>query len=246
MKFENFIKKLSAAAASIVVFLLAAGMYLSFKGFVLNEDGSITLVKKANAAEQPIGDIDSIGKKLPQNLIIPYGKVLGTEKAPVALYEYSSFGCFHCANFHLNILPKIKKEFVDTGKVKVIFIDFPLEQKSLQASLASHCFRGKKYFDYLKILFEKQHEWGTSSQTVPLLKKYAEQLGVSGEEIENCLNDKKQLQEIMDNRQYAIKHLEISGTPSFVVSSLKDRRIIYGAPNFETMKAVLEKNIPAK
>lgn len=241
MKFENVIKKTSAAAASIVVFLIAAGMYLSAKGFVMSPDGTITLVKSANASET--GQLTHPVKK---DIVLPEGKSLGEKNAPVTIYEFSSFGCYHCADFHLKTLSKLKEEYVSKGKLRLVFNDFPLDGKSMQASLISHCFNNGKYFRFLDTLFEKQREWGLSNKTGELMKKYAYLNGISEEQAQKCLDDKEQAQEIINNRQYAISNLGISGTPSFVISSENNREIIYGAPSYETMKALIDKNLPAE
>lgn len=241
MKFDNLIKRISAIAAAIIVFLLASGMYLSFKGFVMNPDGSITLMKNAYAAEKTVAD-----NQLDKNVILPEGISLGEAGAPVTIYDFSSYGCFHCAHFHLQTLPLIQKDFIDKGQVRVVFIDFPLDGKSMQASLMSHCFKGSKYLRFADLLFEKQREWSMSSKTADLMKKYAYLNGLSDEKAQKCLEDKVMAQEIMEKRQYAINHLGISGTPSFVVSGSQGRQILYGAPDYQVLKGIIEKNLPVK
>lgn len=241
MKFENIIKKTSATVASIVVFLIASGMYLSAKGFVFNPNGTIVLVKGANAAEP-----NQLTHPVSSDIILPEGNSLGSPNAPVTLYEFSSFGCYHCANFHLDTLPKLEKEYIDQGKLRVVFNDFPLDQKSMQASLISHCFNGSKYFRFISTIFQKQREWGLSDKSEELFKKYAYLNGISTENAEKCLKNKEVAQQIMDNRQYAVKHLGISGTPSFVISSKNKSEIMYGAPSYDVLKDLINKNLAAK
>lgn len=242
MKFENIIKRISAIAAGSVVFLVAAGMYLSFKGFVMGQDGSITLVKNAYAVEQTA----VTPKTIPNNVVLPSGEILGNADAPVTIYEFSSFGCYHCANFHLKTLPLLEKDFISKGKLKIVFSDFPLDAKSMQASLMSHCFKGGKYFRFLSTLFEKQREWGMSKETDKLLKQYAFANGLNQDVAQRCLENKLRAQDIMESRQYAVNHLGITGTPSFVVSGSQGRQILFGAPDYETLKTIIEKNIAAK
>ena len=107
MKFEQIIKKISAIVAGIIVFLLAGGFYLQLKGFEPDQEKGFVLTKAANAAET-----DKSAKTIPMNYAFPDDHVLGKASAPVTLYEYSSFGCFHCADFHLLVLPELQKEFV--------------------------------------------------------------------------------------------------------------------------------------
>lgn len=242
MKFENIIKRISAIAAACVVFMVAAGMYLSFKGFVMGQNGSITLVKNAYAVEQPA----VAPKMIPNNVVLPSGEILGNKDAPITIYEFSSFGCYHCADFHLKTLPLLEKEFISKGQLKIVFSDFPLDAKSMQASLMSHCFKGSKYFRFINTLFQKQREWGMSNQTGDLLKQYAFANGLNQDVATRCLENKLKAQDIMESRQYAVNHLGITGTPSFVISGSQGSQILYGAPDYETLKAIIEKNITTK
>ena len=207
----------------------------------MSPDGSITLVRNANAAETK-----QLTHPVKKDIILPEGKSLGEKNAPVTIYEFSSFGCYHCADFHLKTLPRLQEEYISKGKVRIFFNDFPLEGKSMQAALISHCFNNNKYFRFLNTLFEKQREWGLSSHTEDLLKKYAYLNGLSEEEATKCLQNKELAQEIINNRQYAISNLGISGTPSFVISSAQNREIMYGAPNYDTLKSLIDKNLPTE
>lgn len=239
MSFEKIIGRISSIAAFVVVYLLASGIYLSSKGFQMGPDGSITLVKSAYAIDK-----DSAPKKISKDILIPWGRSMGSDKAKVTIYEYSSYGCSHCAHFQLKTLPEIQKNFIDTGLVRLVFNDFPLEQRSMQASMLTHCFEGEKYFKVSDLLFEKQREWGFASKPDDVFKKYAYLNGLSEEAFDKCMKDKEKAQEIMDGRQFAITHLGISGTPSFVISSAKGREVIYGAPDYDTMAALINKYLP--
>ena len=239
MKLENLIKKLSSTIAFVVVFLLAFGAYLSSKGFVMQPDGSIVLVQSAEASQKASTD----GKIAP-NLLIPWGPQLGENSAKVTIYEFSSFGCYHCALFQLKTLPKLKENYIDKGIVRLIFDDFPLDKNSMQASLLAHCFSGNKFFRVADMLFDKQHEWGSASNPKNIFLKYAHLNGLRQEDAEKCLSDKQKADEIMDIRQFGIANLGISGTPSFVISSVKGREIIYGAPNYDTFVKLIEKYLP--
>lgn len=239
MRLENFIKKCSSIAAGIVVFLLAFGIYMSLKGYVMNPDGSITLVQNAQASDK----VGTDGKIAP-NLLIPWGPQLGSNKAQVTIYEFSSFACYHCAQFQLKTLPKLQEKYIDKGLVRLIFDDFPLDKNSMQASLLAHCFSGNKFFRVADMLYEKQREWSSVSNPKDLFLKYAYLNGLRKEDAEKCLSDKEKAEEIMQIRQFGIANLGISGTPSFVISSVKGREIIYGAPNYETFDALIQKYLP--
>ena len=236
MNFENIIKKISALVASVVVFVLTLGMYLSFKGFVFYPDGRIELVAPANAAQK-----NEQNGKIAPNLLIPWGPQLGSNKAKVTLYEFSSYGCYHCAEFQLKTLPEIKKKYIDTGILRVVFSDFPLDRNSMQASLLAHCFSGNKFFEFSDMLFAKPREWGLKSNPNETFIKYAKAFGLNEENAKACMQDKEVAEQIMEKRQFAIANLGISGTPSFVISSVKGREIIYGAPDVKTLEQLIQK-----
>ena len=100
--FEKVVKRISATVAGCIVFILISGMYLSFKGFQVDENGNFVLVKQAQAKEN-----SAEKKEIPLNFGFPQDHISGSKDAKVTLYEYSSFGCTHCADFHLETLPAI-------------------------------------------------------------------------------------------------------------------------------------------
>ena len=127
-----------------------------FKGFVLNEKGEIVLVKAAHAQDEAPAPAPVI----PANYAMPEGMTMGKADAPIALYEFSSFGCFHCADFHLNVLPAIKEKYIDKGLVKLVFVPFPIDRASMDGALLAACVPADKYFAFVDVLFKKQREWG--------------------------------------------------------------------------------------
>jgi protein-disulfide isomerase len=238
MKFEDIIKKISALVAGGIVFFLAAGMYLSFKGFVMNPDGSIVLVNEAVAKT-----VDA-PKDLKALSNLPKNHVLGDKKAPVTIYEYSSLGCYHCADFHSDILPKIQKDYIEKGKVKLVFADFPLDKRSMKASMLARCFSdSEKYYNFLNHMFKKQREWGLASNNKfdQLLTNYGVMNGLDGDKIQACLSDESVSNELADIRQQAIGKLGLKGTPSFLIVSADERELIEGAPKYLEFKKIIEK-----
>ena len=104
--------------------------------------------------------------KIPADLI-----VLGTNNAPVKIKIFSSLTCPHCANFHINVVSEIKKEYIDSGKVQLIFIDFPLDQVAFNASKLLHCLDKKKQLEFLDIIYETQIKWTEGSNLSGINKK---------------------------------------------------------------------------
>lgn len=233
MKFEEIIRTISSWVAGVAVFLIAAGIYLSAKGFVMGPDGVPVLVKNAQAEDNTV--------EINKNAALPQGKILGNPKAPVAIYEFSSYGCFHCADFHLQVLPEIKKNFIDKGWVRLVFIPFPLEAKSMQAAMIAECVNDKQYFAFVDLLFKKQREWGLSRKSDKIISQYAALSGLNTQKAEACLHDDAKAEEILSRRQQAMENFKIQGTPAFLVVGNKQREMLYGAPSYEDMASILNR-----
>ena len=236
--FERSIRIISKVLAAAVIFIMADVFYLMQKGFVW-QDGSFVLVKnaQASATETPATEIDTSSFALESQYI------LGDKNAPITIYEFSSLGCTHCSDFHLDVLPKLKKDFIDQGKVKLIFADFPIDKKSMQAAMLARCFPQDKYFDFLSFLFEKQMTWGLSFKTEKLLLDYAQINGLSKEKSLKCLKDDKIAAEIMYVRQQAMEKLQIQATPTFLLRSDMGDELITGVPNYKELSEKLNKRI---
>lgn len=233
--FEKVIKKISAIIAGCVIFLIAGGMYLSAKGFQINDAGEFVLVKNAVANED-----ESEIKEVPLNFGFPQEHVSGNKDAKVTLYEYSSFGCTHCADFHLETLPKIIKEYVDTGKIKLSFVAFPLDKNSMDAALLAECVDNDKYFAFADVLFKKQRDWGLSFNPQKVLLQYASLSGISKEKAEACLHNDITAAMILQNRKDALDKLGIKGTPTFFIASDKKIDSVYGIKPLEEFKKIID------
>lgn len=240
MKLEKIIKNLSSFVAAVVIFFMAGGMYLSFKGFEMLADGSIVLVPSAQAAEQeqtqPLPNI-------PDDYIFPQEHAEGDAKAPVTLYEYSSFGCWHCADFHLDVLPKLKDKYVKTGKMRFVFVPFPIDKNAMDAALLAECMPKDKYFAFADLLFKKQREWGLSRNPQKVMKQYAALSGLSNEKAEACMRNDDEAREILMNRQNGITQIGIQGTPSFVISHKGKSELINGAQTLENMSKIIDQKL---
>ena len=247
MNFENIIKKVSSFIAAFIVFFIAAGMYLSWKGFVMQSNGQIVLVKQAQA--NIISDSEEdISTPIAKNiaLSLPQGPILGSAKAPLTLYEFSSFGCSHCADFHLNTLPKLEKDYISQGKLKVIFINFPLERKSMQGALIAKCIPDENYYEFIKTAFKNQREWYFSANSEKVFADYAALNGLNKEKALKCLRDDDNAKDIIEIRQQAIDKLKINGTPSFLLSDANGREVIYGVPDYTSLQKLLNKKLSAE
>jgi len=168
--------------------------------------------------------------------------VLGQDSATVKIKIFSSFTCPHCANFHFNIVPEIKKEFVDTGKVQLIFIDFPLDQAAFNASKILHCADKEKQINLMDTIYEKQKKWtnGTNIEDINKnLKALVKNLGISSDKFEKCLINDDIMDKILNGRIDALKKYTIEATPTIVINEKK----FEGSVNFKNIKKKIEKLI---
>lgn len=239
MRFETIVRNVSAVISGILVYLMAGVFYMGAKGFQITDNGEIVLVSPAVAAE----DVAEEPKEIPLNYAFPQDHALGSADAPVTLYEYSSFACFHCADFHLDVLPKLKEEYVDKGVLRVVFVPFPLDKGSMDAALLAECVDEDKYFEFADVLFKKQRDWGMSFQQQKVLMQYAALSGLATEKAKACLKNDITAARILKDRQSGVSDLGISGTPSFVVSSKKENEMVYGFRNFDDFKTIIDSHL---
>ena len=248
---EKFIRIISAVISSVVVYVFFAYVYLSFKGFVY-QNGSFVLVKPASAevalADETPVETNGIATVLDQKLALNFPKdnLIGNPDAPLTMFEFSSLGCTHCADFHLSVLPELQKDFVENGKLNVAFVSFPLEKKSMQAAMLAECVSPKNRGNYIKMAFEKQRDWMLSSSSEKVLMKYATANGLSPTAAQDCLKNDKLAEQILANRQEGIDKLKMQGTPAFLISGNGSNEIIYGVPSYEDLKSYLEKRLEKK
>ncbi|MBQ9732004.1 MAG: DsbA family protein [Alphaproteobacteria bacterium] len=242
MNFERIIKTISGLIAGVVVFFMAGGVYLSSKGFVFQDDGSIVLVAPAAAQDETAYTPPSI----PDNIVLPTEHSEGKADAPVTLYEYSSFGCSHCADFHLGVLPELKKEFVDTGLLRVVFVPFPLDKNSMSAALVAECVPEDKYFEFINLLFKKQRDWELSRDPEKVIKQYATLNGLPAEDADKCLHNDDNAREILSNRQNGIAQLGIRGTPTFIISYNGHFEQVVNDYSLDAFKDLIVSKLPKK
>ncbi|MBE6459113.1 MAG: DsbA family protein [Alphaproteobacteria bacterium] len=238
MKLEKIIKSISSFVAMVVIFLMAGGMYLSFKGFEMLDDGSIVLMNQAYAQ-----DVVKELPVIPDNYVFPDKHSEGAADAPITLYEYSSFGCSHCADFHLGTLPQLKEKYVKEGKLRLVFVPFPIDKSSMDAALLGECMPEDKYMAFVDLMFKKQREWGLSRNPEKVLKQYAALSGLSNAKADACLHDDDVARDILFNRQNGITQLGIEGTPSFVISYKGKSEMLGGAMTFENISNIIDNKL---
>lgn len=145
---------------------------------------------------------------------------LGSKDAPVTIIEYASMTCPHCAAFTNEVFPKLKSEYIDTGKVRFIFREFPLDQVALAASALARCVAkddAQKYFTVVDILFKQQND--LASDALGTINRVGKQAGFSEQMIKDCVQGDPTIQKgILDVREQAYSKLKVNSTPSFFVN----------------------------
>ncbi|MBL6785424.1 MAG: DsbA family protein [Rickettsiales bacterium] len=204
----------SLIGAAIVTVILVIG-YLAVR---TNKSADVKATKSAIADESGSSRAQKINELMQVKDI---DVVFGDENAPITMIEYASYSCSHCANFSLRVFPDIKEEFIDTGKVKFILRDFPLDEPSLRASQLSRCINKDGYAALSKTLFQQRQNWAFSKDFPEKLENIAKIIGVSGKQFHDCMADKELEEKILNYRYNVSNTFNISSTPSFIINGKK-------------------------
>ncbi len=165
---------------------------------------------------------------------------LGKPDAKITIIEYFSMTCSHCATFEIETLPELRKAWIDTGKARFVFRDFPLDQVALLAAQLGRCLAADKgaetYARFVSLLMKGQQSWAISKDPIQSLGASARLAGMSKERIESCVLDKKLENDILQSQLDAQKKYGIRSTPSFVVNG----KLYSGSMTFEQFDKVLK------
>lgn len=155
-------------------------------------------------------------------------QVMGKPDAPVTVIEYSSLTCPHCAHFHVDVFPKIKSELIDSGKVKMVFRDFPLDPLAQAAAMVAQC-SGPRYFNFVNAFFHAQDQWAHAANPEAAIKTIAKLGGMSPDQVDTCFRDNGLLNEINARKEAGTTKYNIDSTPSFIIGG----KLFSGAMSFE-------------
>ena len=170
--------------------------------------------------------------------ILPGDRVLGSTNAQLLIVEYASLSCSHCRDFHVATLPGVIEKYVSTNKVAVIFRHYPLNEPALRGAMVANC-AGDKFYDFLKVLFKTQENWAFTSNPTAALKTLAGVGGMSGQQFDACIADKKQEEAILASVQQAAEKLKVESTPTLFVG---DERVD-GYRSLEDFSAIIDKHL---
>ena len=224
-------------AVMLIGAILAAGLATAVWLTSGNSPPSSEALAQKAAAKSEISEADLMKPgPLPENM-------LGNTNAKVTIVEYASMTCPHCANFHKTIYPELKKKYVEPGKVRFIFREFPLDPRAGAASMLARCAGPDKYFQMIEVLFGRQEQWAfVKDSPIDELKSIARQLGMSEEAFNTCINDKTMLDALEVIRNRGSEQYGVASTPTFFINGKK----LTEPPTIEAFNKVLDPLLAAK
>ena len=166
----------------------------------------------------------------------PGDHVMGDSKAPITLLEYASFTCPHCASFHTQVLPELKKKWIDTGKVKLIYRDFPLDQVAAKAAQLAECAGKDRYFGVIDLIFRGQATWATGADPIAELAKPLRIAGMGENEVKACLANDAMANAVVNDYRGG-EALGVNSTPTLFINGQMYR----GTRSVEELDAAFSK-----
>ncbi len=232
----KIMRRLSRILALIAVYIIGAYGYLTAKGFIFS-DNTFILSHPAQAEEEAFavkvkGDIGLSSERT---------RALGNQTAPLTMFGFSSMSCAHCREFHKFILPKLERDFIATGKLRFVFVHFPLEAMSMRAAKLSYCLPAERYYKFIDELYDKK-DWLFSGDEEKLYN-HARRFGMSAQGLEACKADKKLTSDILLVKDKAIDNFGIKGTPAFIVEGQDGKELILGTKSYSDWKKYLENRL---
>ena len=165
--------------------------------------------------------------------------VIGNEDAKITIIEYASLSCSHCADFHVNTLETLKKEYIDTGKVKMVFRDYPFNYPALLGSMVLRCIPENYRYDYMNALFKLQTDWVNkkNKKTIQELYKIMQSGGMTKDEYDACIYNTELENEILKGVMEAQNQFNIKSTPSFIINGT----LIEGNKSIKEFRQIIDK-----
>ena len=222
-------KKLGLAALALV-FALGAALWMG-EG---RSPGTTALAALAQEATAPATDTAAPVPTVPD-------MILGSADAPVTLMEYASYTCPHCAAFHDTVFKDLKKDYIDTGKVKFVFREVYFDRYGLWAAMIARCGGDTRYFGISSMLFDQQKEWAASEDpavVVENLKKIGRTAGMDDATLQTCLEDGAMAEAMVAAFQTNSTADAIEGTPTIIINGDKHSNMTY-----EDLKKLLDEKL---
>ena len=218
--------------SSVAIVCLLAVVYFTFNEPTENKEELIlyTMNDVNDSGSQDIQQMDSniIDVSLEE-------LTLGDPNAPITIIEYASMTCSHCAEFHNKTYPDLKKNHIDTGEVKFIFREFPLDKLAMATSMLARCVDNEISMAFIEILFKNRDRW-ISENALNELKNFSKQAGLDSNEFDACLNNQQLLDDLIAGKEKAIEDYKINSTPSFIING----EVVSGNKPYSFFKSKIE------
>jgi protein-disulfide isomerase len=163
-------------------------------------------------------------------------QALGASDAEVTIIEFASMSCPHCARFHSEVMPWLKKTYIDPGHVRLVFSDFPLNAAAIYGAAVAHCAASERYFEIVDLLFAKQDQWAFGEDPKSDLVEVAVEAGMDADAVKGCMSDEALQTRIVASRKQALENHKIKRTPTLVVGD----QLHGGVPSREVLTKLIE------
>jgi protein-disulfide isomerase len=218
----------------IVLVLVAVGLGGWF--YISGKNVDVPQATAANAAGA--GDTSEKAEAVP--VVAPDEKFIGNADAPVTIVEYFSLGCPHCKHFEEEILPKLKADYIDTGKARLVYRDFPLDNVAFAAALLTRCVNDLAYFAMVDTLFKQQDTWHVQGG-VDKIAEIAKGAGMDQAAFNACISDQARKDKVIAMQKEAADKYKVEATPTFFINDRK----LSGVGDYEPFKATVEAALAA-
>lgn len=163
--------------------------------------------------------------------------VYGKADAPVTIVEYASLTCSHCADFAINTFPTVKEKYIDTGKAKLIFREFPFDPRATAAFMLARCAPEDRYFPMVEVFFKQQQQWAGAADGEAALLQIAKLAGFTQESFKACLTNQQVLDDVRATMERGSTEFGVNATPTFFINGQK----YAGALSVDQMSAIIDK-----
>lgn len=193
---------------------------------------STALAQSPGANTVPLKDLMQAG---------PLGdRVLGKDDAPVTIVEYASFTCVHCANFHIGTMPGLKEKYIDSGKVKLVFREFPFDAMATAMSMLARCTPAERFYPLVDLFFRRQEAIMTSQKPLDELQGAARLAGFTQETFEACLKNQAIYDGVNAVKKHGAETLGVNSTPTFFINGMR----VSGNQSIADLDKLLEPLLP--
>jgi protein-disulfide isomerase len=207
--------------AGLVIALVLAGLATIEGGAAASPASAAPSVQLAQAAAPTMS---------------PDDRVLGKPDAPITIFEYASLTCPHCAAFDKETLPKLKAEWLDTGKAKLVFRDYPLDGAALKAAVLARCAPKERFYGFIDTLFSAQDLWARGGDPTQALDRLAKLGGMSEDQFQACMKNDALQNEVLAMRLAGEKQYKVESTPTFFING----KLLVGAQPYDQFNEALK------